>query len=257
MNKSARRTKTDILLTLFLSAGFGLYADLFFQSASFTMESHVFLLRPFSFLLLAGLGALGLSALFPIFARLNKTEDKPPTVREYWWMRIPFFFLFAAPFLPGDYLTRSDLQKRLSFLGLTVLAAFLLLAWPGSVFQTRLRDFRIRILNRFHAVPHRRRLFILFMTGFFVYNLCAAYLVSRGATFSGDEPYYLLTTHSLYQDQDINVWNNYARKDYFSFYNKTDNPNLELGMYAREGRRGDKDLYPINLSGISFLMLPH
>ena len=76
-------------------------------------------------------------------------------------------------------------------------------------------------------------------------------------TFSGDEPYYLLTTHSLYQDQDINVWNNYARKDYFSFYEKEHHPNLELGMYAREGQGGDKDLYPINLSGISFLMLPH
>lgn len=258
MNKSARRTKADILTTLFLSVGFGLYADLFFQSASFTMERHAFILRPLSVLFLTGLGALCFFALFSVFSRPNPAEEKQHNIRGRWcWTRMPLLFLFAAPFLPSDYLTRGDLRQRLSFLGLAVLAAFVLLASPGSVLQVRLQDFTRKVMNRFQTAPLRRRLFVLFITGFLVYNLCAAFLVSRGATFSGDEPYYLLTTHSLYQDQDINVWNNYARKDYFSFYEKGENPNLELGMYAREGRKGDKAVYPINLSGISFLMLPH
>ena len=80
---------------------------------------------------------------------------------------------------------------------------------------------------------------------------------SKDASFSGDEPNYLLTTHSLYQDQDINLWNNYARKDYFHFYDRERDPNLTMGIYAHEGKEGEKTLYPINLPGISVLILPH
>jgi len=81
-------------------------------------------------------------------------------------------------------------------------------------------------------------------------------LVSKGITFSGDEPYYLLTTHSLYKDHDIDVSNNYENRDYFNFYSKKENPRLVLGKYAREGRKKNT-LYPINLPGISVLMLPY
>lgn len=257
MNKSTCRRNTDILVTLFLSAGFGIYGDLCLQSASFTMERHAFLFRPLFFIFLTGVGMLIFSGLWIIFSRLKSTKNNPSGERRTLWNRIPFIFLFAAPFLPGDYLTRGDLQKRLSFLGLAVLASFILIAWPESRLQAKGRIVRDKILSRFFVLSLRRRLLVLFVAGFFIYNLAAAFLVSRDVTFSGDEPYYLLTTHSLYQDQDINVWNNYARKDYFSFYEKENNPNLELGMYAREGQGGDKDLYPINLSGISFLMLPH
>ena len=72
MNKSNRRRKTDILVTLVLSTGFGLYADLFFQSASFTMENHAFRFPPFHFFfLLTGIGFLVFSVLSIIFTRFK------------------------------------------------------------------------------------------------------------------------------------------------------------------------------------------
>jgi hypothetical protein len=87
--------------------------------------------------------------------------------------------------------------------------------------------------------------------------VCTLVLVNRGVSFSGDEPYYLMTTHSLYQDQDINVANNYEEQDHFEFYSREDNPRLKLPMYARAGRKGRSHIYSINLSGVSFLILPH
>ncbi len=96
----------------------------------------------------------------------------------------------------------------------------------------------------------------LFLASYLVYQLAGFSLVARGATFTGDEPFYLMTTTSLYKDGDINIANNYAQEDYFSFYSREDFPRLKLGIYGREGRRGKDHIYPINLPGISVLMLP-
>ncbi len=56
-------------------------------------------------------------------------------------------------------------------------------------------------------------------------------------TFSGDEPNYLLTTHSLLADRDINLENNYRNRDYFHFYDEKENPNLRMNPYARAGSK--------------------
>jgi len=65
-----------------------------------------------------------------------------------------------------------------------------------------------------------------------------------------------MTTHSLLRDGDINLANNYANQDYFSFYSKKEHPRLRLWPYGRYGRKGKDYIYPINLPGISVLMLP-
>jgi len=109
---------------------------------------------------------------------------------------------------------------------------------------------------KFSALSLKGKLAILFFVAFAIYNLCTFIIVSKGITFSGDEPYYLLTTHSLVKDGDINLANNYAQQDYFSFYSKEEHPRLRLGMYAREGRKGRDYIYPINMPGTSVLMMP-
>jgi len=103
----------------------------------------------------------------------------------------------------------------------------------------------------------KKRLFILFVIAFLVYNACALILVLEGSTFSGDEPNYLITTHSLVSDGDINVANNYANRDYFHFYEEKENPRLRMIPYARAGKKGRDYIYPINLPGISALMVPY
>ncbi|MBN2206364.1 MAG: hypothetical protein JW742_03080, partial [Candidatus Aminicenantes bacterium] len=69
-------------------------------------------------------------------------------------------------------------------------------------------------------------------------------------------PNYLLTTHSLLRDGDINLANNYEQRDYFHFYDRELFPRLRLGIYAYQGKKGPGTLYPVNLPGISVLMLP-
>ena len=55
------------------------------------------------------------------------------------------------------------------------------------------------------------------VTSALVYTLTAAYLGQVLST-TGDEPYYLLITHSLVLDHDLDLANNLARQDYRAFY---------------------------------------
>ncbi len=155
------------------------------------------------------------------------------------------------------YIDRGDLRLRL----FTLLAAVLLVSFYLQVtVNTRYPRSRSTIRktwDRFLRLPRKKKLIWLFFTSFLVYNLCAFILVSQNITFSGDEPYYLLSTHSLYKDGDVNVANNYAQKDYFSFYSHKKNPRFKLGMYARAGKKGRSHIYPVNLFGVSVMMVPH
>ncbi len=53
-----------------------------------------------------------------------------------------------------------------------------------------------------------------FIISFAVYLAAAGIFTLRGRYFSGDEPHYLLITHSLLHDGDIYVRDNYQRQDY-------------------------------------------
>ncbi|MDD8011543.1 MAG: hypothetical protein PHX73_10610 [Acidobacteriota bacterium] len=135
-------------------------------------------------------------------------------------------------------------------------AAIVYLGVAGSAPRPDPRRRTARLQEGFLRLPVKRRLLVLFLAAFLVYNACALVLVSRGMTFSGDEPNYLLTTHSLLADRDINLENNYRNRDYFHFYDEKENPNLRMNPYARAGVKGRGYIYPINLPGISFLMVP-
>ena len=50
-----------------------------------------------------------------------------------------------------------------------------------------------------------------------MYVLISAYHMRR-ASITGDEPHYLLITHSLLHDHDRNLYNNYQHRDYESFF---------------------------------------
>ena len=57
----------------------------------------------------------------------------------------------------------------------------------------------------------------VFVTSAIVYVLTSAYLGQVLST-TGDEPYYLLITHSLLHDHDLDLANNFAQQDYRPFY---------------------------------------
>src|SRR4029453_6076470 len=69
------------------------------------------------------------------------------------------------------------------------------------------------------------------------------------AGLEGDEPHYLIITHSLLVDRDLKIENNHARADYASFYE---------GELAPESHRRGQDgaIYSIHGPGLPVLLLP-
>lgn len=58
---------------------------------------------------------------------------------------------------------------------------------------------------------------LLLVAALLVYLSISAYHLHR-ASLTGDEPHYLLITHSLWHDHDTNLYNNYQNRDYANFF---------------------------------------
>ncbi|HYM24266.1 MAG TPA: hypothetical protein VEU08_13700, partial [Vicinamibacterales bacterium] len=65
----------------------------------------------------------------------------------------------------------------------------------------------------------------------------------------GDEPHYLVITHSLLVDHDLKIGNNHARGDYRAFFGGDLRPD-----YMQRGKDGE--IYSIHAPGLSALLLP-
>lgn len=240
--------------------GLALWSSAYALSPRSTILDHGFRPDPVFFLLSLAASYL---VLVLIWIRLSRVEsrsgipDFPSRLRNNLLALSPLALLLATPLLFAHYLTRDDLRIRLNILLAAVaVAVFAIKAATASGPSGGPRRLPGRLLASFESLPPRKKMTALFLAAFAAYNLAAFILVSRGITFSGDEPNYLLTAHSLLYDRDINLANNYAQQDYFHFYSKEDNPRLKLGIYGRHGRRGPQDIYPINLPGTSVLTLP-
>ena len=236
------------------AAGLGAYVAAAVRTAGATVFAHGFrpiLVYAAVFLVAGTIAFLLLSR--PYGRDANAEAGHGPEVRLW-----PLAVLALAPFLAADYFDRSDLEKRLVLLGLFVAAAVVYLSAVRPPADRRPAFlWAKRAYERFQSWPVKKRLIALFLAAFLVYNACALALVLEGVTFSGDEPNYLLTTHSLATDGDINLADNFRDRDYFHFYDEKENPRLRMSPYAREGKRGRDFIYPINLPGISVLMVPH
>ena len=66
---------------------------------------------------------------------------------------------------------------------------------------------------------------------------------------SGDEPHYLIITHSVLVDHDLKIENNHRRADYAAFFNGELPPD-----YLRRGKNGA--IYSIHAPGLPVLLLP-
>lgn len=111
----------------------------------------------------------------------------------------------AAPALPAPYFLCSAFYLIMTF-GKAAL-------WCGGLRQS------IAALSQLENDAASARQFsrLLVLTAFGVYALISWYHQYRITT-TGDEPHYLLITHSLWHDGDTNLFNNYQQRDYTSFY---------------------------------------
>jgi hypothetical protein len=89
-----------------------------------------------------------------------------------------------------------------------------------------------------------------FLLTFFIYLLLASGFITQVGHLSGDEPHYLVLTHSILKDHDLEVSNNYSQKDYFPYYSS------ELEPSAHRGKKSGSELYSNHPPGFSLYLLP-
>lgn len=88
----------------------------------------------------------------------------------------------------------------------------------------------------------------LFAVSFAVYVALGVRFATE-VGFGGDEPHYLIITHSLLADRDLDIANNHAQRDYRAFF-----PGVLRPDYLQRGRRGE--IYSIHAPGLPALLLP-
>ncbi len=244
----------------FIALGLSFYFSIWFQSNSFSIDNHSFSPPVFLVLVLSAVFFIALVLLWRSAAFIeSKVFEKEISffLNKDLLSFVPLGLSLFSPLILSHYLTAGDLKVRLKILGALMVGGFLVIKWVQFSRSEKGRECSEKILNVFKKIPTGKKILVLFLFSLVIYNICSLMMIRNGRDFTGDEPYYLLTAHSLYKDQDINVANNYADKDYFHFYSKEKYPGLKLGMYARTGKKGNQSIYPINLPGISVLMLPH
>jgi hypothetical protein len=73
---------------------------------------------------------------------------------------------------------------------------------------------------------------------------------SRGASITGDEPFYLLTTQSLVEDGDLDTLNQYEQKSYREFFDHPD------GLWRQSVPNDDGELLSPHNPGLSVYVIP-
>lgn len=249
------------LTFFFVLLGFGvsLFLTLYLQIPSFTLENHGYspsLPIFFALWIIASAGLYFIWRLCVGFDIRFLGEDPQKARMDNFYLFGPVSLLLLTPLCLLHFMTQAELKTRLNNFLIFTIAAVLLL----KILQASRSGNCKKIWEKGTAwivnLSRRKKLALLFCLSFAVYQVCTLVIVSKGFSFSGDEPYYLMTAHSLYEDQDINVANNYDKEDYHHFYPREIYPDITLGKYGRFGKKGTQWIYPINQPGISVLMLP-
>jgi hypothetical protein len=80
--------------------------------------------------------------------------------------------------------------------------------------------------------PRRRWLALAFLAPLLVYLALIPRFLAHSSPPTGDQPYYLLMTASLVQDGDLDLRNNYERRDFGKFYERAPRPPGYVAMGA-------------------------
>ncbi|MCX6555666.1 MAG: hypothetical protein NTZ12_11750 [Candidatus Aminicenantes bacterium] len=164
----------------------------------------------------------------------------------------PIAFLLLAPLALTHYLTRDDLLERLGLFAAAVAAAvlYLKIIRIAQTDQARKSKWGCR-LDIFLAWPLRRRIAVLVFIALLLTNGGAFLMTSRGISFGGDEPHYLLISQSLIKDRDLDLANNYQNADSNAFMP----PQVQLQPHTVPGEKKGS-LYSFHSPGIAILLLP-
>lgn len=134
------------------------------------------------------------------------------------------YFVFLAAILGMVYL-KTENHRDLQRVGLHSTSAI-----PGSLPQLTWK-----------------RVFAIFLLSLLIYGVVGKQIIAR-LPLGGDEPHYLLISHSLLHDHDLAIKNNYNQHDYRAFYSG------ELQRHVSIGKDGSR--YSIHSPGVALLLLP-
>ena len=104
-----------------------------------------------------------------------------------------------------------------------------------------------------HDTFHYRKIastVILFFIFFFAFLWASDIRATYGASITGDEPFYLLTTKSLISAQDLDLQNQYQNHDYEEFFDHED------GLWKQSVPLSDGTLLSPHNPGLSVFLMP-
>ena len=151
----------------------------------------------------------------------------------------PFAWIFASVILGaglGAFLPRRAAPPFL-MAGLAASAIFVPQAYELApflaAFSGRFLDFvlvgcALSLVWRFGRMPGRMTANRVSAVAFCVF-VAVGFKMSSDVGLSGDEPHYLLITHSILEDGDFGVQNNYFEADYQNFFRGKIGPHLAVG----------------------------
>jgi len=223
------------------------------QAKNFSIQDHSFQLSVLPFLLLSLLSLLVLGGIWILTAKILSSSFAIPFRRALsldFLNYLPLFFLLLFPLVSVHYLNSADLILRLKLLGIAALFSLVLLKGATVFVLTKERPpIFVRHIHKIASLPLRKKLVLLFVTALIFYGAGSAILVTKGISFSGDEPHYLLITHSVIKDGDFDLSNNYTDRDYATIMP----PGVRIAPHIAPGTEGK---YSFHSPGLSLLLLP-
>ena len=223
------------------------------QARDYTITNHSFRLEPVSmigistliFLLLWGLGRMATQ----MSIRSSGIGLSSGILKWDAASQLPFLLLFLLPLAASHYIDSNDFRARICAF---IVSVFLGVAYlKGKIFlksKSREESILQKIWAKIEAVPLKKKISILFVLALILFNIGSVLMISGGITFSGDEPHYLLISHSLLKDGDFQLSNNYAQKDYAAYMPD----GVELDVHLAPGTEG----YSFHSPGVALLLLP-
>lgn len=238
------------------AAGLAVYGRFASEIPGFTVFAHAFRPRVPALLAAAAVTGLTLFAFQVLYARVVSRLAAAPFVevlRRDAWTLLPLTVTALAPVTLTRYIGAADIAIRSRLLiGAAVALVVYLKAVMFWGWRRRASGARAPLLPAISRLSARKKLGFLFLASLVAFNLGAAIMLGEGVGFSGDEPHYLLMTHSLLHDGDLDLANNYRDKDYNGYMAKT----VTIPQLHVVGGRKPGSTYSFHSPGTAFVMVP-
>ncbi len=238
------------------AAGLAVYARFLSEIPGYTIFEHAFKPRVPALLAAAAVIGLTLFAFQVLYARVVSRLAAVPfeeVLRRDALTLLPLTATALAPVTLTRYIGVTDIAVRSGLLfGAAVALVVYLKAVTFRDWRRRAPEARATLLPAVSRLSSRKKLGLLFLGSLAAFNLGAAIMLGEGVGFSGDEPHYLLMTHSLLHDGDLDLANNYRGKDYNAYMTKA----VTIPQRHVVGGRKPGSSYSFHSPGTALVMIP-